>query len=72
MLSKGLLALIVLAACAGCATATSPGGGEPTASRPATGHGFGFASPVGDAEVPRCPPGLGYNRATGLCVSGGP
>jgi hypothetical protein len=61
MLSKGLLALIVLTACAGCATATSPGVA-----------GQGFASPVGDPEVARCSPGLGYNRATGLCVSGGP
>jgi hypothetical protein len=69
MLSKGVLALIVLAACAGCATATPSGVVEPTVSRPAAGQGF--TSPVG-GEVPRCSSGLGYNRATGLCVSGGP
>ena len=69
MVSRGLLVLVALALCAACATGTAPETITPSVSAPAAGHGF--ASPVGP-DVPRCSSGLGYNRATGLCVSGGP
>ena len=61
MLAKGVIALIALAVCAGCATGTG-------ASGPAAPQGF--ASPVG-TETPTCSSGTYYNRAAGFCVGAG-